>query len=323
MSGWVSSGVSTEMKRLLSAIALASTIILATATSALGAAAAPVRVSHGDPFHSCRLGGDGSALNYRSAEVEPWIADNPANVNNLIRAWQTKRWSNGGAKGPVASWSFDGGRTWGQTPQPFTLCAQPYYRSKVLQYERTSDPWVSIGPDGTAYAITLPFDANFIRNGLGVAVSHDAARPGVNPPDIEPLVARPHTPAPRHDNATTTPHTPPWPRNPTPPPTARPPRYTHTPDRRRTNTARWCCWRHLRRCTACRRASRPIHTWQCRPSDPPSSAATLPGPAREHPPELAAAAAPPPPAAVAAVPAAARSKRTEYRRTPATSASPP
>ena len=193
------------MKRLLSAVALASTIILATATSALGAGAAPVRVSHGDPFPGCRLGGNAfGAVNYRSAEVEPWIADNPASVNNLIGTWQQDRWSDGGAKGQVASWTFDGGRTWGQTPQPFTRCAQPFYETKVLQYERTSDPWVSIGPDGTAYAISLPFDGDFIRNGMGVAVSHDGGRTWVHQQDIDPLIARPDTFNPTDDKESVT-----------------------------------------------------------------------------------------------------------------------
>jgi hypothetical protein len=193
------------MKRLLTSIALASTLLLSTATTALAESIAPVRVSHGDPFAACRLGGNQSgALNYRSAEVEPWIADNPANVDNLIGTWQQDRWTDGGAKGQVASWSFDGGRTWGQTPQPFTRCAQPYYQSKVLPYERASDPWVSIGPDGTAYAITLPFDGDSIRNGLGVAVSHDGGRTWVNQQDIDPLVARPDTLDPSNDKESVT-----------------------------------------------------------------------------------------------------------------------
>jgi hypothetical protein len=193
------------MKRLLTVIALVSTLILSTATTALGASLAPVRVSHGDPFAACRLGGNQSgAVNYRSAEIEPWIADNPANVDNLVGTWQQDRWSDGGAKGQVASWSFNGGRTWGQTPQPFTRCAQPYYDSKVLQYERTSDPWVSIGPDGTAYAVTLPFDGDFIRNGMGAAVSHDGGRTWVHQQDIDPLVARTDTLDPSNDKESVT-----------------------------------------------------------------------------------------------------------------------
>jgi len=181
------------MKRVLSAFAVASTLVLAASNTALAAGPPAVRVSHGDPFANCLVGGNGDAVNYRSAEVEPWIAANPANGANLVGTWQQDRWSDGGAKGQTAGWSFDGGRTWGQTPQPFTECAQPFYRTRVLQYERTSDPWVSVGPDGTVYALSLPFDGDFIRSGVGAAVSHDGGRTWVNQQDIDPLVARPDT----------------------------------------------------------------------------------------------------------------------------------
>jgi hypothetical protein len=166
-------------------------------------AAGPTKVSQGDPFSNCRLGGDDFGVNYRSAEVEPWIAANPANPNNLIGTWQQDRWSDGGAKGQVASWSFDGGKTWGQTPQPFTLCARPYYNT-VLNYERTSDPWVSIGPDGTAYAVSLPFDGDSVRNGLGAAVSQDGGRTWIRQQDIDPLIADPSTLSPSDDKQAVT-----------------------------------------------------------------------------------------------------------------------
>jgi hypothetical protein len=74
----------------------------------------------------------------------------------------------------------------------------------VLQYERTSDPWVSIGPDGTAYAVSLPFDADFIRNGLGAAVSHDGGRTWVHQRDIDPLVASADTFNPADDKESVT-----------------------------------------------------------------------------------------------------------------------
>jgi hypothetical protein len=192
------------MRRLVSALALASILVLVASSSALAAGTQLVRVSRGDPFANCLVGGDGTAKNYRSAEVEPWIADNPANTANVIGTWQQDRWGNGGAKGQVASWSFDAGRTWGQTPQPFTKCAQPFYGTPVLQYERTSDPWVSIGPDGTAYAVSLPFDGDFIRNGLGTAVSHDGGRTWIHQQDIDPLVARADTFDPSDDKESVT-----------------------------------------------------------------------------------------------------------------------
>jgi hypothetical protein len=193
------------MKRVVTACALASTLALATVSTAL-AAGPPVLVSHGDPFAACKpsVGANGSARYYRSAEIEPWVAANPADTNNIIGTWQQDRWSDGGARGQVASWSFDGGRTWGQTPQPFTTCAQPFYSTPVLQYERTSDPWVSIGPDGTAYAASLPFDGDFIRSGLWAAVSHDGGRTWVNQQDIDPLIANPDTFDPSDDKQAVT-----------------------------------------------------------------------------------------------------------------------
>src|ERR1700680_4550339 len=118
------------MKRLMTALALACGLALVLSSTVLATVANPIRVSQGDPFAACLVGANAfGAINYQSAEVEPWIADNPANTANLIGTWQQDRWSDGGAKGQVASWSFDGGKTWGQTPQPFTTCAQPFYKT--------------------------------------------------------------------------------------------------------------------------------------------------------------------------------------------------
>jgi hypothetical protein len=59
------------MKRLVSAFALACAGVLVAASSGLAADVHLVRVSNGDPFANCLVGGNGSALNYRSGEVEP------------------------------------------------------------------------------------------------------------------------------------------------------------------------------------------------------------------------------------------------------------
>jgi len=130
--------------------------------------AAPVLASGPSPFASCNIGGPGT--NYVNAEVEPWLAVNPANPSNLIAVWQQDRWSNGGAHGLVAAASFDGGQTWKETPQPFTLCANG------LPYERASDPWVSIGPDGTAYSVSISFNQSNNNNAVAAAVSKDGGQ---------------------------------------------------------------------------------------------------------------------------------------------------
>ena len=82
-----------------------------------------IRVSHLSPFAAAC---DGVAVNgvllYANAEVEPYVAVNPANAANLIGVWQQDRWSNGGAKGVLAASSFDGGRTWSPSMAAFSRC---------------------------------------------------------------------------------------------------------------------------------------------------------------------------------------------------------
>ncbi len=151
--------------------------ILATARGVLvHAALPPVLVSSPSPYASCLNAGE-PGTNFVNAEVEPDVAVNPTTVGtknvNLIGVWQQDRWNNGGAHGLVAGFSFDGGATWGETTLPFSVCApnaivDPFTGAP---YDRASDPWVSIGPDGTAYAVGLLATNNTIsgNNDTGVA----------------------------------------------------------------------------------------------------------------------------------------------------------
>jgi hypothetical protein len=92
------------------------------------------------------------------AEVEPWIdVDRSSVVNgvaqNVIAVFQQDRWSNGGAHGLVTAVSHDGGSTWPVvTFAAFNAC------TGGPAYERSSDPWVSIAPNGDAYQIAISFD---------------------------------------------------------------------------------------------------------------------------------------------------------------------
>ena len=133
-------------------IALAS-LALSLTVSASAAVSDPelVRVSGPSPFSGCQVPLVGGAL-YREAEVEPSVSANPARPGNLIGVWQQDRFSNGGARGLVAGYSGDAGRTWGEVSLPFSRCA-----SGGLGYDRASDPVVSVGPDGRAYAVSLSF----------------------------------------------------------------------------------------------------------------------------------------------------------------------
>lgn len=162
------------MKRVLSALAFAAGLVLLP--HSVSATMEGHEVSVVDPFASCVGIGAGpqfGAENYPNTEPEPWAAKNLANPDNLIGAFQQDRWNDGGDKGLVAGYSFDDGHTWGDTPLPFSLCAAPFYGGNVLPTERASDPWVDVGPDGRAYTVSISFDENTFKNGVGAATSSD------------------------------------------------------------------------------------------------------------------------------------------------------
>jgi len=127
------------------------------------------RVSFLSPFAA---GCEGTPVNgtlYANTEVEPFVAVNPANAANLIGAWQQDRWSNGGAKGNLAASSFDGGRTWTTSMAAFSRCTggNP---GNGGDFERATDPWVAIGPDGVAYQIAAAFNGATFAAGSANAV---------------------------------------------------------------------------------------------------------------------------------------------------------
>lgn len=174
-------------------VALAAAVLVATALAA-AAPSAPGVVSTSDPFDTagCRAldtpqlpFGD---FNYLNSEVEPQVAVDPTNPKHLVGAWQQDRWLGGGAHGLVAAYSTDGGTTWTLSPQPFSACYHASgYPGTYLDFQRASDPWVSIGPGApgdsggsTVYSVSLSFDETPYpgdplarHNGIGAAVSYD------------------------------------------------------------------------------------------------------------------------------------------------------
>ena len=153
---------------------------LVAAGLAIGLAALPagatsftplVLVSGPSPYASCTIGGGPGAVVYTNAEVEPYVAVDPAHSSKLIGVWQQDRWSDGGARGLVAGFSSNGGKTWGRTTLPFSACAPG-----GISYERATDPWVSIGPDGTAYAISVSFNESNNANAVAAATSTNGGK---------------------------------------------------------------------------------------------------------------------------------------------------
>ena len=145
--------------------------VLATARGALVHASPSLTlVSSTDPYANCSIAGQ-PGINFPDAEVEPWVSVNPTNSLNIVGVWQQDRWSNGGARGLVAGFSIDGGKSWSESTLPFSQCAPG-----GLPYQRASDPWVSFGPDGTAYASAITFDGTDHNNAVAAATSTDGGK---------------------------------------------------------------------------------------------------------------------------------------------------
>jgi hypothetical protein len=133
-------------------------------------------VSRGDPFAGCAIGSTPDSVLYPGAEVEPSVATNRFLPFEVVGAWQQDRWNDGGSRGIGSAFSRDGGRTFQRTVWPVSRCAPG-----GLNYERASDPWVSIGPEGTVYGSALPFDVNSPRNTVAAVTSYDGGRTWRNP----------------------------------------------------------------------------------------------------------------------------------------------
>jgi hypothetical protein len=102
-------------------------------------------ISRPSPFRHCR---DGHRRVFVNGEVEPSLALDPAR-RTIVVVYQQDRFADAAARGIAASFSSDGGRTWRRSVLPVGFCA----RNRDTEPFRTSDPWVSIGPDGRVYAL--------------------------------------------------------------------------------------------------------------------------------------------------------------------------
>jgi hypothetical protein len=168
----------TTHRRLLVAL-LGCTLLLASGCNLppLRFSSAPPKatlVSGPSPFADCKLGSGG--LHYIGGEVETWLAVNPAALKQgkteLAGVWMADRWSNGGGSGLVAATSSDGGKRWTQTPLAFGGCSTDGLRN----WDRVSDPWITFGQDGTAYASGLIIDGDHGSWAVAAATSADGGR---------------------------------------------------------------------------------------------------------------------------------------------------
>src|SRR5215212_10988422 len=135
-----------------------------------------VRVSGTSPFagSNCGLVGQ-TGKNFLNSEVEPFVDVNPANEDNIIGAWQQDRWSNGGSRGNAVGASLDNGKSWRIVSQTKNSLCTGGTAANGGGYERASDPWVTISPNGDAYLMSLSYDeapdTTFGRNPNAMLVS--------------------------------------------------------------------------------------------------------------------------------------------------------
>jgi hypothetical protein len=146
-------------RRLTAAAAAVPLILFSTAPTASAApfAAGPdILVSGPSALTACPFGASADfAAAYDNTEVEPQVAVNPVNPNEMIGATQQDRWPDGGARG-LSSWiTHDGGDSWAKLPDvPWSAC-----QGGPTRFGRVTDPWVSYDKAGNAYFIGQPIDS--------------------------------------------------------------------------------------------------------------------------------------------------------------------
>jgi BNR/Asp-box repeat len=164
------------MRRLLG---LAILVLAALGGSTSAWAQSLERISGPSPFAANCNGAPQVGTLFTNAEVEPFVSANPRNRRNLVAVYQQDRWSNGAAQGNLTGVSFDRGDSWTRpTPPPFSRCAGGN-AANGGDYERASDPWVSVGPDGSAHQIALAVAGaapNFSTSAILVSSSRNGGR---------------------------------------------------------------------------------------------------------------------------------------------------
>jgi hypothetical protein len=134
----------------------------------------PRSITSASPFPK-GCGVDLSQLGYgdavADAETEPHLAVDPRDERNLLTAWMQDLY-----QGYAAAWSANGGLTWHTSRVPGN---SPCTGS---DYELAADPWLSIGPDGTAYLSGISLDLSDstprlpVRSRIQVNRSNDGGR---------------------------------------------------------------------------------------------------------------------------------------------------
>lgn len=133
-----------------------------TLASARTAAAAPydlgpdLKVSSASTLTACPFGASADFANaYDNAEVEPQVAADPTDPEEITGASQQDRWPDGGARGLTSWMSSSGGSSWTKLDDaPWSGC-----QGGPERFGRVTDPWVSYDAAGNLYFIGQPIDS--------------------------------------------------------------------------------------------------------------------------------------------------------------------
>jgi hypothetical protein len=117
---------------------------------------------------------------WHGSAVEPSLAVNPQNPDNIVAVWQQDRISDSGALLCGIAYTYDGGKTWNRTTVPAVASLTQLCQGGYI--DRTSDVWLSFSQDGKELYLTLlPFNITQNLNtldqqGVAVNVSLDGGR---------------------------------------------------------------------------------------------------------------------------------------------------
>ena len=157
-----------SLRRAVPVCAFACGLVLVISSTAV-ADTTSVRITGPSPYAACsQFDNSLTGRTFPNAEVEPQAA---VHGSTAIAMWHQDRRSNGGARGIGVGYSTDGGASWTETPIALTACSAPATPQALSNMFRASDPWVSIGPDGIAYASALSFNLTVPDNANAVAAA--------------------------------------------------------------------------------------------------------------------------------------------------------
>jgi hypothetical protein len=149
---------------LLAAIAILAIVPVVAANTLVATAPIAVSATAASPFGATSCTNEDLAVQqshstlFLNSELEPFVATNPGNLADLVGAYQQDRWNDGGSRGIVSAMSTNSGTSWTtNTTTKSSFCTGGTVANGG-DFQRATDPWTSISPNGVAYLMTLSID---------------------------------------------------------------------------------------------------------------------------------------------------------------------